>query len=180
MTKDDKGRARFFRRFFESRTLAVNPVDSLEIIHVGQEDGASNDVIERRAGGFENRAHVLHDLRRLFLDGFADQLHLSRETDLSGHVHRVSNLNRVTTVSMGVVVFEGTLAFAVVVVVAYLDGLVVRTERRRSLIGGDDLLRHGADSRRATVRRGATGGRRGDAEGLSRGGERESGHGVCV
>lgn len=92
MTKD-KGRARFFRRFFASRTLAVNPIDSLEIIHVGQEDGASNDVIERRAGGFENRAHVLHDLRRLFLDGFADQLHLSRETDLSGHVHRVSNLN---------------------------------------------------------------------------------------
>lgn len=79
------------------------------------------------------------------------------------------------------VVFKDAFAFVVVVVVvAYLDALVVRTERRRSLIGGDDLLRHGANSRRATVRRGATGGRRGDAEGLSRGGERESGHGACV
>ena len=98
-------------------SCAVDLVHCFKVVHVGEEDGRLDNLGEVGAGLLENRPHVLHHLLGLCLDGVARELALARDqADLAGHVKGVAGLDR----------------------------LRVRPERRGGLVGGDDLLAHGA------------------------------------
>jgi hypothetical protein len=97
-------------------------VHSLEIGLVVEDEGGLHHAVDRALGRLQNRLNVSETLARLFLDRFADDVSSRR-------IERA--LARDEDEAVG------------------LHGLAVPGETFRSVVGADDLLRHGARHYRA-------------------------------